>query len=182
MHINDYRCPISWQKKKSVQNDFGNCDWTQTKLLRTLRKMGDELDKTIRMKSDDEEVTFPRNSDHKPKPLYLSRICGWSKCLVGGYVSNIREGSWQRKNTVRSQICGHHLPKNKVRLYTSWSVFNRSKGLRPFTHTRQKGYPAYVSWSGSVKTGLITVKCHDGHNHKLLEKEYQHRRENRKLN
>ena len=32
--------------------------------------MEDELDQTISMEPDDEEVTFPRNSDHKPKPLY----------------------------------------------------------------------------------------------------------------
>ena len=55
----------------------------------------------------------------------------------------------------------------------------KSKGLWPFTHTRQKGCPAYVSLSGSMKTGLITVKFHEGHNHKLLEEEWQHHRENR---
>ena len=89
------------------------------------------------MEPDGEEVTFSRNSNHKPKPLYHN---------FQGFVDDLNA-------------------------YVTY-----------VTHTRQKGYPAYVSWSGSVKTDLITVKCHDGHNHKLLEKEYQHRRENRKLN
>ena len=124
-------------------------------------------------------------------PFRGTQTTNQNLCTFQGFVDDLNAWSadtfqtfvkGRQKNTVSSHIYDHHLPKNKIRLYTHHGQYStKSKELRSFTHSRQKGCPAYVILSGSVKTGLITVKFHEGHNHKLLEEEWQHHRENRKL-
>ena len=121
-----------------------------------------------------------RNSDHKPKPLYhnfqgfVDDLNAWSVDTFQAFV----KGPGSEKIPSNQRFAAIVYRKIKFVCIHHGQYSTKSKGLRPFTHTRQKVCPAYVSLSGSVKTGLITVKFHDGHNHKLLEEEWQHHRKN----
>ena len=144
----------------------------------------DILNKTMDMESSANQLSFPAASDSRLRDSYgsydafLTDLKAWSADTYQTFVIGRGNEKVQRDHHFATKlvyrkvtfVCIHH-----------GQYESKGKRFRTFIHTRQKGCPANIYVTGSMKTGIVKVRIGEGHNQELLEEEWKLHPENRKL-